>query len=47
MTALAALGQPADALAHYAALVDQLRRDLGVPPSAQTQALAKQLAAAP
>jgi DNA-binding SARP family transcriptional activator len=45
MTTLAALGKRADALAHYAALVDQLRRDLGVPPSAQTQALAKQLAA--
>jgi DNA-binding SARP family transcriptional activator len=46
MTALAALGRRADALAHYAALADRLRRDLGVPPSAQTQALAGQLAAA-
>jgi DNA-binding SARP family transcriptional activator len=46
MAALAAAGEPARALAHYDALARRLRRELGAPPSRETQRLAERLAAA-
>jgi DNA-binding SARP family transcriptional activator len=46
MWALGALGRRADALAHYAALLRRLQREVGAHPSPRTQALGARLAAA-
>lgn len=40
MTAYVAAGEPARALAHYAALAAMLARELGAAPARETQALA-------
>jgi DNA-binding SARP family transcriptional activator len=43
MRCLAGAGEPGRAARHYTELVDRLRDDLGVAPTAQTTALYRQL----
>jgi DNA-binding SARP family transcriptional activator len=43
MEAYAALGEPARALAHYDALAELLRREVGAAPSRETQRVAERI----